>query len=59
MTFYGLADRRLTGSELGEVFEFFVTAAEAEAALCDVLRDEPEWVNDLGVVTIILPFSNQ
>jgi hypothetical protein len=31
-----------------EVIEFYVTQAQAEAALGDVLRDEPEWKASSG-----------
>jgi hypothetical protein len=55
VTFYGLADYRLT--KYGEVLEFFVTRDEAEAALADVLQDEPEWADELGVVTIEFSFN--
>ena len=44
MTFYGLADYRLSGSELGEVIEFFPSLELAEEALRDVIADESEWV---------------
>lgn len=44
MTLYGLADYRL--NDFGEVIEFYPSRAEADAALRDVLRDEPEWVGE-------------
>jgi hypothetical protein len=50
VTFYGLADYRL--NDFGEVLEFYGSREEAEAALRDVLRDEPEWEGELGVVTV-------
>jgi hypothetical protein len=52
--FYGLADHRMTGSELGEVIEFYASQQEAEQALREVLADEPKWEGDLGVVTVEL-----
>jgi hypothetical protein len=57
--FYGLADRRLSDSELGEVIEFYSSQQEAEQALRDVLDDEPEWQGELGVVAVELPVSAQ
>ena len=54
MTFYGLTDFRLAGSELGEVIEFYSSREEAEEALRDVLTDEPEWEGELGVVAVEL-----
>jgi hypothetical protein len=54
MTFYGLADNRLAGSELGEVIEFYLSREEAEKALREVLADEPEWEGELGVVAVEL-----
>ena len=41
MTFYGLADYRRAGSELGDVVEFYRSREEAEEALADVLADDP------------------
>lgn len=58
MTFYGLADYRLSG-DLGEVIEFYGTQAEADAALRDVLRDEPEWKGELGVIAVEFDVSPQ
>jgi hypothetical protein len=52
MTFYGLADYRLSGS--GKIIEFYPSREEAEAALRDVLTDAPEWAGELGVVTVEL-----
>jgi hypothetical protein len=57
VTIYGLADYRLR--DFGEIIEFFVTREEADTALVDVLRDEPEWAGELGVVPIEFPLSNQ
>jgi hypothetical protein len=57
MIFYGLADYRL--NDFGEVVEFYVTRAQAEAALVDVLRDEPEWEGELGIVPIRVRISAQ
>jgi hypothetical protein len=54
VTFYGLADYRMTGSELGEIIEFYSSQQEAEQALQDVLTDEPDWQRELGVVPIEL-----
>jgi hypothetical protein len=54
LTFYGLTDFRLAGSELGEVIEFYSSREEAEEALRDVLTDEPEWEGELGVVAVEL-----
>jgi hypothetical protein len=54
VTFYGLADYRLTGSELGEVIEFYSSREEAEEALRGVLTDEPQWEGELGVVVVEL-----
>ena len=47
---YGLADRRLAGSELGEVIEMFVDRAEAERILNAVVWDEPSWADELCLV---------
>jgi hypothetical protein len=52
--FYGLADYRMAGSDLGEVIEFYSSQEEAERALRDVLDDEPEWQGELGVVIVEL-----
>jgi hypothetical protein len=49
VTFYGLADYRL---DFGEVIEFYSSQAEADAALRDVLRDEPTWLGLLGVIEV-------
>jgi hypothetical protein len=57
MTFYGLADYRL--NDFGEVIDFYVSREEADAALRDVLTDEPEWSGELGVVAIEFPLSAQ
>jgi hypothetical protein len=50
VTFYGLADYRL--NDFGQVIEFYATRAEADAALRDVLTDEPEWKGELDVVAV-------
>jgi hypothetical protein len=34
--------------------EFFPTEEEARAALADVLRDEPEWVDEVRVAALDL-----
>jgi hypothetical protein len=52
MIFYALTDARLAGNELGQVVEFFVSREEAEAALRDVLADEPTWLEEIGVSSI-------
>ncbi|HMI99249.1 MAG TPA: hypothetical protein VK488_05395 [Gaiellaceae bacterium] len=57
MTFYGLADFRL--NDFGEVIEFYNSQAEADAALNDVLRDEPEWAGELGVIAVEFAMSPQ
>jgi len=54
---YGLADYRL--NDFGEVIEFYVSRDDADAALADVLRDEPEWFGELGVVRVEFPVSMQ
>jgi hypothetical protein len=58
VTFYGLADYRLNDG-WGEVLEFYVTREEADAALREVLADEPGWLCELGVVPIVFPYSPQ
>jgi|tagenome__1003787_1003787.scaffolds.fasta_scaffold19106247_1 hypothetical protein len=55
MTFYGLADYRLR--IYGEIIEFYSSREDAEAALTDVLTDEPTWAGELGVVAIDFPYS--
>jgi hypothetical protein len=45
--FYGLLDRSLQ-----EVVELFVSRDEAERTLREVLRDEPEWREILGLVRV-------
>jgi hypothetical protein len=52
---YGLADYRL--NDFGEVIEFYGSQAEADAALRDVLRDEPQWEGELGVITVEFALS--
>jgi hypothetical protein len=59
LTFYGIADSRLASTEFGEVIEIYVNRADAEQALKDVLADEPEWVGEVGVVSIDFPLSPQ
>jgi hypothetical protein len=49
MRFYGLVDRRLIGSELGEVVELFASREEAEDALRQVLEDEPDLTVELYI----------
>jgi hypothetical protein len=41
------------------VIEFYGTEAEADAALRDVLRDEPEWKDELGVIAVEFDVSPQ
>ena len=59
MTFYGLADSSLTGTEFGEVIELYVRREDAEQATRDVLEDEPSWEGDVSVVPVAFPFSAQ
>ena len=59
LTFYRFADYTLSGSELGEVIEFYVSPEEAEAALRDVLIDEPEWEDELAIEIVELAVSPQ
>jgi hypothetical protein len=54
VTFYALTDSRLTNSGLGEVIDFFASREAAEAALLEVLTDEPEWQGIVGVAEIDL-----
>ncbi len=54
MIFYGLADSRLVGTELGEVIEMFASREQAEDALRQVLADEPSFQGVLGVVEVDL-----
>jgi hypothetical protein len=49
---YGLADRTLSNSRLGEVIELYIRREDAEQALADALEDEPAWSDVLYVVTI-------
>jgi hypothetical protein len=49
----------MSGSELGEIIEFYSSQQEAEQALRDVLADEPEWQGELGVVAVELSVSAQ
>jgi hypothetical protein len=57
VTCYGLADYRLR--DFGEVIEFYASRKEADAALRDVLIDEPDWVGELGVELIRFEVSLQ
>jgi hypothetical protein len=43
----------------GEVIEFYASREQAEAALKDVLTDEPQWEGLYGVVPVEFPFSPQ
>jgi hypothetical protein len=52
MVFYALTDSRLADTELGEVFDFYVSREEAEEALRDVLTDEPEWRCVVGITEV-------
>jgi hypothetical protein len=52
MILYDLTDYRLR--DFGEVIEFYASREEAEKALSDVLRDEPAWQGELGVVPVSL-----
>ena len=49
----------MTGSELGEIVEFYRSREEAEQALHEVLTDEPAWEGQLGVEAVELPVSAQ
>ena len=42
------------GGPLGDAVEIYVTRDEAEAALADVLRDEPSWDCELAIVEVEL-----
>jgi hypothetical protein len=55
MALDGLADHRREGG--GEVIEFYPSRVEAEAALWDVLSDEPHLTGELGVVPVEFTFS--
>jgi hypothetical protein len=57
MTLCGLADYRL--NDFGEVIELYNTCDEAEAALLQVLSDEPDWACELGVVAVEFVISPQ
>jgi hypothetical protein len=57
LTFFGVADYRLR--DFGEVIEFYVSREEAHSALTDVLKDEPEWIGELGVVPVEFEISPQ
>jgi hypothetical protein len=52
VTFYGLADYRL--NDFGEVVEFYASREQAEEALRDVLRDEPDWKRFIRVAEVDL-----
>jgi hypothetical protein len=43
MIFYGFVDRRLAGTDLGEVFEFFPSRELAEEAMRAVITDGPDF----------------
>jgi hypothetical protein len=47
--FYGLADYRLA-----EIIDFWPSREEAEAALRDVVNDEPEWIGFVGIEGVAL-----
>ena len=47
MVFYGLH-----ALDTEEVVDWFLTEQKAEAALRDVLRDEPGWVGEVEVVRV-------
>jgi len=45
----------LTSSQMrGETLDLFLTREAAESELAEILHDEPEWVDVLGVVAIEL-----
>jgi hypothetical protein len=50
MRFWGLASRRVN-----EVVEFYGSREEAQQALAQVLRDEPDWRNIVFLVEVELP----
>lgn len=52
MRFYGLASLRLR-----EVVEFYADRDSAEEALREALSDEPEWKDELRIVSIDLDES--
>lgn len=55
MILYGLADKRLTAKRpLGQVIEIYGSRRAAEEALRAVLRDEPSWAGDIGVLKLPL-----
>jgi hypothetical protein len=54
MIVFGLADRRLAGTELGEVIVFFPTRELAERAMHQVIADELDFGTKLAVVEIDL-----
>jgi hypothetical protein len=50
--FFGIADY-----ELNEIIDFWPSRDDAEQALADVLRDEPEWVGMVGVESVEIELS--
>lgn len=59
MTFYGLADYRLSGSELGEVIEFYLSRDEADQAPLRGTRRRAGMDGQFGVEMVELPVSLQ
>jgi hypothetical protein len=53
MIFYGLVTW-----QTASVVDFYLTRAEAEASLRDVLADEPEWQETVGLVRLDFPAQN-
>jgi hypothetical protein len=47
--FWGLASR-----QVDEVIEFYRSRAEAEQALAEVLRDQPDWRETVYIVSVEL-----
>jgi hypothetical protein len=47
VVFYGLVTR-----EVQSVVDFYLTREEAEATLRDVLADEPDWQETVGLVRL-------
>jgi hypothetical protein len=54
MIVYGLADRRLAETELGEVIEMYASREHAIHALAQVLADEPDLDAVLEIVEVDL-----
>jgi hypothetical protein len=55
MIVYGLADNEFHDHlGIGDFIEIYIREAEAEAALADVLSDEPSWAKRLSLVPIEL-----